>query len=638
VYTVVGVAARGFSFPERVDVWLPAAPTAETKANPTFFLFGVFGKLRTGAKVETLQAELGTVASRLAKDLATEKPDLAGDYKLFAETLLANRVGDARDSYLVLLAAATLVLLIACTNLTSLLLARGWGRQREMALRGALGASPGRLRRQGLVESCLLGLLGGAAGIGVALGGVQIFRAIAPGETARLSEVSADWTLLWFALGSSVACGLLFGLAPASRGAQIAPSEVLKEGTRGGIARTSRLGSGLVIVEVALAFVLLVGATLMLQTLGHLLRQDPGFRTDHLLTCNLPQPPQQQGNGAEQRSARQIARLKEILAEVRGTPGVEDVVASDHGILNGMRFSHAGLQLEGAPPGNDAVVEGVVSRYLSPGYFRMLGIALLRGREFDERDTLGAPKVILVNEAMARKFWGTLDVVGKRLSFSKDEKNHPAWNEIVGVVANVRDLDIQSEADPEYFPALYQSSVDSHHLMVRTRGNPNALVDTISRRIWARYPEQPLTSVTTVARTVAESVGDQRMHTALLAIFAGVGLALALLGVYGVVSYAMERQTREIGVRMALGAGRSEVLRMVIWRGLILVAAGAAIGAVGALGAVRAIASELYGVRPGDPWTFCGGVVLILLVGSLACYIPARRAMRVDPVVALRYE
>jgi len=638
VYTVIGVAARGFSFPEQVDVWLPLAQMAEIKANPTFFALGVLGKLRKGAKLETLQAELGTIAGRLAKELDQKKPDLAGDYQLLAETLLDNRVSDARESYLVLLAAATLVLLIACTNLTSLLLARGWGRHREMALRGALGASPWRLRRQGLVESCLLGLLGGAAGIGVAAGGVRIFRWIAPAETPRLSEVSADWTLLWFALGSSVICGLIFGLAPAHNAARIAPNEVLKQGTGGSVAGTSRFGSGLVILEVALAFVLLIGSTLMMQTLAHLLRQNPGFRTDHLLTFDLPQPPQREEKDAEKRAIGQIARIKQILTDVGATPGVEDVVAADHGVLNGMRFLHAGLKLDGALPEKAVVTEGVVYRYLSPGYFRMLGIALLRGREFDERDEIAAPKIVLVNEAMARKFWGTLDVVGKRLSFSKDEKGDPEWSEIVGVVANARDLDIQSEAGPEYFPALFQSGVGSHHLVVRTRGNPEAVANAISRQVWAKYPEQPLTNVTTVARTVVKSVGDQRMHTALLGIFAGIGLALALLGVYGVVSYSVERQTREIGVRMALGAERTDVLGMVMRRGLMLVASGAAIGALGALGAVRALASELYGVKPSDPWTFSGSALLVLLVGCAAGYIPARRAMRVDPVVALRYE
>jgi predicted permease len=635
IYTVVGVAAKGFAFPEGSEVWLPLSLTPEIQRNPMFFRFDVLGKLRKGERLEALQARLGAIAERIAK----ENPRLGKDYKLSAEPLLVSRVADARQSYLVLLAATTFVLLIACANLTSLLLARGWGRQREMALRAALGASPGRLQRQGLVESCLLGLLGGIVGITLAIGLVQIFLAIAPGDTPRLSEISADWTLLWFALGSSLVSGVVFGLGPARRAARMDPNDALKEGTGGSVRGTSRFGNALVVLEVALAFVLLIGSTLMMQTLAHLLHQNPGFRTDHLLTFDLPQPPQWNRNDSEGHAvAAQATQLKNMLAQVRRLPGVEEVVASDHGILDGMYFEHSGLQLEGALPESLAVTEGVIARYVSPGYFRMLGLPLVRGREFEEQDARGAHKVAVVNETMARRFWGTLDVVGKRLNESTDGKEAPEWNEIVGVVADARDVGIQDETRPEYFLALFQWGVGSHHLIVRTQANPEALAGTISRQVWASYPDQPLTHVMTLTKTIAESVGDQRLHTVLLGVFAGVGLALALLGVYGVVSYSVARRTQEIGVRMALGAGRVTVLRMVMRQGLTLVACGAAIGVAGALGAVRVIASELYGVRSTDPWTFSAGAALILIVGCLACWVPARRAMRVDPMVALRYE
>jgi len=638
VYTVVGVAARGFAYPERADVWVPISLTSDIEQNPTFFTFDVLAKLRKGARLETLLAELASLAPRLEQQLAKDKPDLAGDYQITAETLLDNRVQDARRGYVVLLAAATLVLLIACSNLTSLLLARGWARHRELAMRAALGASPGRLRRQVLVESCLLAVLGGFAGMGLAAAGVQTFRAIAPPDTARLNEISLDWTLLWFALASSLLSGLLVGLAPARRAARMSPNELFKQGTGAGAARPSRFGSALVVVEVALAFILLAGSTLMVQTLAHLLYQNPGFRTDHLLTFDLPQPPNWGEKDADRRDASQIARLKQIMAEVGRLPGVQDVAASDHGVLNGLEFSHAGIKLADVSPEKAGISEGIVSRYLSPGYFRMLGISLLRGRALEEHDARQSTKVALVDEAMAQKCWGTLDVVGKRISISKDEKGNPEWNEIVGVVANVRDLDIQREAQPEYFLALFQWGVSSHHLVVRTSTNPDALQDTISRQIWASFPDQPLTHVMTLARTIADSVGDQRLHTALLGIFAALGLAVALLGVYGVVSYSVARRTQEIGVRMALGAARADVLRMVLRQGLTLVAWGAATGAGGALAATRAIASELYGVTPTDPATFAAAIGLMLLVGCLACGIPARRAMRVDPLVALRYE
>jgi len=638
VYVIVGVAPAGFVFPERTEVWLPFSLPPEIEQNSTFFRFGVLGKLRREAHLETLQAELRVIAPRLEQQLAKQRPQLAGDYKLIAETLLDSRVQNVRKGYLVLSAAATLVLLIACANLTSLLLARGWNRNREMAVRAALGASPARLQRQLLVESCLLALFGGALGIALAAGGLQVFRAIAPAGTARINEISADWTLLWFALASSLLSGIVFGLAPARRAARMAPNALLQDGSAGSLGSASRFGSVLVVVEVALAFILLIGSTLMMQTLANLMSQNPGFRTDHLLTFDLPQTTSPNEKESEARTTRQIARLKQTLADVRQVPGVEDVVASDHGMLNGMIYSHAGMQLEGVPPEKAAISEGMTTRPISPGYFRFLGIPLTRGREFDEHDTVGAQKVILVNEAMAKKFWGTLDVVGKRMSVSKDADGNPQWSQIVGVVANARDVAIQSDPEPEYYLALFQWGSSSHHLIVRTSADPEALADTISRQLWSTFPDQPLTNVTTLTRTIAESVGDQRMHTVLLGIFAGLGLALALLGVYGVVSYSVARRTQEIGVRIALGAGKSDVLRMVLRRGMTLVSVGAAIGAVGALVSVRAIASELYGVRPSDPSTFAAALFAILMVGGLACWIPASRAMRVDPLVALRHE
>ncbi len=638
VYTVAGVATPGFAFPEKTDLWVPISLDAMTQQSPTFFRLGVLGKLQTGATLETVRGELTMIAPRLAEQLAKEKPDLKGDYRLVAETLLDNRVKYARTGYLVLLAAATLVLLIACANLTSLLLARGWGRNRELALRAALGASPGRLRRQVLVESCLLGLLGGLAGIALAAGGVTMFRGIAPAETPRLSEISADWTLLWFALASSLVSGVVFGLVPARRAARMAPNELLKEGSGGSGAGSSRFGNLLVVVEVALAFVLLIGSTLMVQTLANLLRQNPGFRTDHLLTVDLPQPANLDGKDTEGRALRETANLKAILADLQGLPGVEDVVASDHSVLGGLMYSYAGVKLEGTLAEKETIGDGISGRHVSPGYLRAMGIPVLRGREFDDHDGRDTPRVILVNEAMAREFWGTQDVLGKRVSVSRDAKGEPEWNEIVGVVANARDVSIDEVATPEYFLALFQRGTDSQHLIVRTKTNPEVLADTISRRIWAVNPDQPVTHVTTLTRTIVESVGDQRLHAALLGVFAGVGLALALLGVYGVVSYSVARRTQEIGVRMALGAAQRDVLRMVLRQGLTLVVLGTAVGSALALAAVRVIASELYGVSPSDPWTFGAGIALLLAVGCLACYIPARRAMHVDPMVALRYE
>jgi putative ABC transport system permease protein len=500
-------------------------------------------------------------------------------------------------------------------------------------MRAALGASSSRLQRQCLVESCLLALLGGALGIVVAALGIRGFRAMAPTGAPRLEEISVDWTLLWFALGSSLVAGVIFGFVPARRAARIAPTEILKEGGTSNAGSFFRIGNTLVVFEVALAFVLLAGSTLMVQTLANLLRQDAGFRTDHVLTFDLPQVAKPSNPGALD---AQNQKLTEIVENARRIPGVAEVAAADHGMLSGLRYVHSGLRLEDVSA-DKLTEQDVMERYVSQDYFRILGIPLVRGREFNARDVQNAPKIMVINEAMARKYWGSIDVLGKHVGITTNGKTDD-WNEIVGVAADVRDLDIQSEAEPEFFMPLAQSSVGSFHLFVRTERDPETLATVISRKIWSNYPDQPVTHVTTLRRTISESIGDQRLYAVLLGTFATIGLALALLGVYGVVSYSVSRRTQEIGVRVALGARPGDVLRMVVNQGLVLIAIGTAIGLATAFAMTRFIAGQLYGVKPKDPLTLFAAVVSILLIGGLACWTPARRAMRVDPMVALRYE
>ena len=412
----------------------------------------------------------------------------------------------------------------------------------------------------------------------------------------------------------------------------------MKEGGAGSVGSFFKVGNALVVLEVALAFVLLAGSTLMVQTLAHLLRQNPGFRTENVLTFDLPQssmptPVLQPDDALVDRQAQQ---LQEISALVRQLPGVTDVAAADHGVLNGMRYVHSGLQLENVS-GEALPDQHVLERYVSPDYFRILGVPLVRGRQFNERDARNTTKVIVINESMARKFWGTVDVLGRHVNIAVHGKGS-GWNEIVGVAADVRDLDIQSSAEPEFFLALSQWTVESYHLLVRTERDPDALAAVISRRLGARFPDQPMTHATTLRRTISESIGDQRLYTVLLGIFAAIGVSLALLGIYGVISYSVNRRTQEIGVRVALGARPADVLRMVIRQGLVLIATGTLIGLAAALAMTRFIAGQLYGVKPNDPATLLMAIVSILLVGGLACWTPARRAMRVDPMVALRYE
>jgi predicted permease len=636
-YTVVGVTARGFAFPPDQEAWLPMALTAKDQENQTFFMLQYIGKLRPGQRIEQLNPQLDTIAQRINKD----SPQL-GAISFVSQPLIEERIGRVRNAYFILMAAATLVLLIACANLASLLLARGSGREREMAIRAAIGASPGRLLRQGLVESCLLALLGGLIGIVLAANLVQVFRSIAPADTPRLAEVSIDSTLLWFSLLSSLVAGIAFGLAPARRAAQMQPNEALKEGSGSGqgtarSARQSRLGDALVVVEVALAFILLIGSALMTQTVSRLLHQDPGFRTDHLLTFDLPQLMLSDPKTAEALQLAQTEQMKRLLDGLQHVPGVSAVTAMSHGVLGNTTMVMGGLEIEGSLLPKDAHQQ-VSAREVHPSYFRTLGIPFIRGREFSDHPAEKAPDEVIVNEAMARQYWGTVDALGKRIGFSKDEKGNQKWIEVVGVVADTREVNIADKAEPEYYLSLLTNSSGNYNILVRTSTDPEALAGSISHQLWSLYPDQPISHVTTMTRTISESVGDRRLRSILLLVFAGVGFALALVGAYGVISFSVARRIQEIGVRMALGARPWDVLRMVLSQGLWLVGIGVAIGAAASFGLTRFLSSQLYGVKPTDPATFIAATVTVLAIACAACYIPAYRAMRVDPIVALRYE
>lgn len=639
-YRVVGVAAPKFSFPETGHAWLPIAPRPADLQNPTFFMLQTICKMRPGEKPEKLAAQLYALAKQSAKDY----PLLGDGFGLSAKPLLSRSIRDSRDPFLMLLAASAFVLLIACANLASLLLARGSGRQREMALRAALGASPARLLRQGLVESCLLGLAGGVIGLLLAAEGIQLFQTIAPADTPRLGEISVDSTLLWFSLASSLIAGVLFGIVPARRAAKMDPNDALKDGggtNQGGGARSarqSRLGSALVTLEVALAFVLVVGSVLMTLTLSRLLHQNPGFRTDHLLSFDLPQPVSKNADNIQ--DVLKPEQVRNTVEKIQHVPGVAEVTVSDHGVLSGMMMMQADLLVDGAIPASTKETRTANARYVYPGYFQAMGIPLLQGREFTDHDTGGvqAQRVIVVNSAMAREYWGTLDVLGKRISLSKDDQGKRRWNEVIGVVADAREVSLRDVPSPTYFLSMLQGGTGSMHVLVRTHGDPEALAGTLSRQIWAAYPNQPITHVMTMTQNISQAVGSERLRSVLLVVFAAIGFALALVGVYGVISYSVARRVPEIGIRMALGAAPRDVLRMVIGQGLLPVLLGVTIGAVASFGLTRLVASQLYGVKPTDPATFIGATALILVVAVLACCIPARRAMRVDPIVALRYE
>ncbi len=635
-YVIVGVAKKGFTFPEDADVWRPITLTKEIRESPTWLTFQTVGKLRPKATLAQAQVQLDAIGDRLTHDYA----DLKGGFKLPATTLIENKVQGIKSAYLMLLAAATLVLLIACANMASLLLARGWARQRELAVRAALGATRGRLLRQVLTESCLLALLGAAAGVLLAAGAVSLFKVVAPEDTPRLAAISVNFGMLWFALGSALFAGLVCGLAPARRAARLDPNSTVHKGSSGARGSTAtvrqlRLGNLLVVTEVSLAFLLLIGSVLMAKDLIRLLRVDTGFRTDHLLTMDLSM---EDNTASDDAAIKQQQNLSEILERVRHVPGVEDAAASEGGLLNNRMMMHSNLVFEGELPLEKRAKGSVHARMISPGYFKFLGIPVIRGREFNEQDTRGVQHVAIVNESLAKSHWGTTDVIGKRMSIETDEKGNPKWNVIIGVVADTRDVSLQSRPSSAYYMSLFQYGIDSHHLMARTASAPELLAGSVSRAIWSVLPDQPVTHVLSLSQVISRSVGQPRMRAVLLGLFAAIGLALALLGVYGVVSYTVVRRTREFGIRVALGAQRSSVLGMVIWQGLAMGALGVAIGTAAGMALSKVMAAQLIEMKATDPFTYVAAAMLMIGVACLACYVPARRAMKVDPQVALRYE
>jgi putative ABC transport system permease protein len=635
-FTVVGVAARHFEYPEGSDLWIPLNLSADARQNPTSFNLETLGKSRNGVTLVQAQAQLDIIADRVTHSY----PELKDGYRLPAESLVSSVVQNIQSAYWILFAAATLVLLIACTNIASLLLARGWARQRELALRAALGASRLRLLRQIMTESCLVALFGAAIGLILSVGGVKLFQVFAPAGTPRLAAVSINTGMVRFAIASAVFAGIVCGIAPALRASRLDPNSTIHEGSLGGRGSTStihqlRIGNLMVVVEVSLAFLLLIGAVLTAEDLIRVLRVDPGFRTDHLLTMDLPNS----GPATKDDVVTSELHLSQMLDRIRQLPGVQSAEASDSGVLNNRMMMHSNLRFEGElPPSQRQGNDFLHARMVTPGYFQLLGVPLLRGRYFSNTDVRGGKPVAIVNESLAKARWGTMDVLGKRMSISTDEENHPIWNEIVGVVADTRDVGLDSRPSSEYYLSLLQVATGSTHLMIRTARDPESLAGAASLAVWSVSPDQPITHVQSLTRTISKSLGEPRMRAALLGLFAGLGLILALIGVFGVVSYTVMRRTREIGIRVAMGAQRAGIFGMVIRQALVLAMLGIALGTAAGMALSKIIAAQLVDVKSTDPATYIVTGLLMIIVTCLACYVPARRAMRVDPMVALRHE
>ena len=640
-YTVVGVMPRGFQFPEQAELWTPLAPVGPFEqplaARGSLWLH-VTARLKPGVPLAAAQAEMETVAEAINKAY----PDSA-QYGVKLEPLHQTVSGDVRPALLLLLGAVGLVLLIACANVANLLLARASSRRREIAIRSALGAGRGRVIRQLLTESLLLGLAGGTLGVLLARLGVEAFVAANPAGLPRLEAVHVDGTILLFALAASTLTGLVFGLVPAVQTFREAVSEHLGDATRGSSegGRGQRLRASFVVAETGLALVLLVGAGLLVRSFIRILNLDPGLDASQVMTVRLTLPDLRYPE-----NDRIHAFYDRLLTDLRALPGVRSAGGASSLLLSRLPNS-ATLRVQGVPPPPPGTPEEpVTTDSVTTGFFETLRVPLKRGRLFEPRDAHPAdqlrarpvPTVAVVNEALVRRFFPGQDPLGRRITFGDSTNPQTTWSEIVGVVGDVRRSGLDREPRAETY--FYQGQVPDNglYLALRAEGDLFAVAHAAQEAVWAIDPDQPIASMRPLEDLLRGTVAERRLSMGLLAAFGVLALLLAALGIYGVTAFSTAQRTRELGIRLALGAEPRDVLRLILRDGARLSALGVGLGVAGALAASRAVSSMLFGVSPTDPLTFAAVVGLLGSASLLACYIPARRATRVDPVVALRQE
>jgi putative ABC transport system permease protein len=630
-FTVVGVMPPHFQFPSPQDeLWVPIAFTSQEAANRGNNSYEVIARIKPGVILEQAQAEMNTIAARLKQ----QYPDVVKSNGSVVIPLREHLVGDIKPALLVLLGAVGFVLLIACANVANLLLARAAVRQKEVAVRIALGASRLRLIRQFLIESVLLAALGGVGGLLLALWGVSLLKAFIPENISQVQSITVDAKVLVFTLLVSLMTGLIFGLAPAMQSSRVNLNETLKEGGRDSASGShgNRIRGLLVIAEVAVSLVLLIGAGLLINSFLRLLNVDSGFRADNLLTINVVLPELKYPD-----QARRTAFYSDLLSRIEALPGVQSAAVTNYIPLT-LQGDTFGISIEGRPDPGPAERPDVVTRVISPKYFSTMGIELLQGREFGEEDRADSPRVAVISETMARRLWPGEDPVGKRIKPGPPDSPVP-WRTIIGVVKDVRQFELN--ADPKlqmYYCYVQPAFFVPSYLVVKTDVEPVSLAAAVRGAVWEIDKDQPVSNIRTMKEVLSESIARQRFSMLLLGIFAAVALALAAVGIYGVMSYSAAQHTREIGIRMALGAQSRDVLKLAIGQGMKLALAGVAVGLIGAFALTRLIESLLFGVSTTDPATFALVTFLLIAVALSACYIPARRATKVDPMIALRYE
>jgi predicted permease len=640
-YTISGVMPAGFQFPisnDAVDFYVTIAEDAansdgsmpQTKQRGNHSLQAV-ARLKPGATVAQAQADLSAIAAALTK----QYPESNTHFGVLVKPLREEMVGDVRTALYILFGAVVCVLLIANANVANLLLARASARGKEIAVRAAMGASRARLIRQLLTESVLLAGLGGLGGLVLAQLGTDALIEAVPQNIPRISTIQLDAPVLAFTLFVSLLTGVIFGLVPAWQASHVDLNSSLKSGTRGGSGGEGkgRVRNALIMVEVALALVLLISAGLLIQSFARLGRVQPGLRTERLLTARIGLP-----DVAYPKNENVIAFYDQFLPKVRAIPGVESASAILPLPLSGSNMvtsfdSEDNPLPEGQRPGAPV-------RIIATDYFKTTGIPIRQGRVFDDRDQYESAPVVIVNERFVQKFFPGKNVIGKRIQpgFSADDSGEK-WREIVGVVGNVKHLNLKNEDSPEMYLPRTQIPIGVMSIVIRTSvSNPNAITNSLRKELAAMDATIPLTSVRVFDEYIARSLARPRFITLLLSIFAGTALVLTAIGIYGVMAYSVSQRTSEIGIRIALGAGKSSIFRLIVGQAMTLVAISLVIGLAGAFAATRLLNSLLFGVGASDPVTFTGIVLLVSAVAFIAAWLPARRATRVDPIIALRAE
>ncbi|MGH9764357.1 MAG: ABC transporter permease, partial [Blastocatellia bacterium] len=588
----------------------------------------VIGRLKPGANLQQAQAQMATIADRLG----SKYPETNAHFGVHLTLEFQNLVGDVRPSLILLFIAVGCVLLIACANVANLLLARATSRQKEIAIRSALGAGRARVVRQLLTESILLSLTGAAVGILASVWGIGLLMNLAPKNLPRLQDVGINWTVLGFTVLVALVTGILFGLAPALQLSRGELSDSLKEGGResSDASHGKRLGGLLVIGEVAVATVLLLVAGLLLKSFNNLRQVNPGFNPNNLLTAVVDLP------RARYSQQQRVQFERDLLSRAATVPGVKSVSEVFPAPLSGDSLT-VGLEIEGRtdPPGQ--LPEGRVT-VITPDYFQTMNIHLEAGRPFSARDDDESDQVVIVNRTLAEKYFSLQNAIGKRIGPTISSGPDTPMREIVGVVDDVKYSSITESASPAVYLPHSQLPFNPMEIVLRTEGDPRSAVGGLKQSISELDKNLPIFAVRTMDEYLGSSVSTQRFSAVLLSIFAGVALVLALIGLYGVLAYTVAQRTHEFGLRMALGADRSNILRTVLIRGMSLVGFGLAIGLGGAFAASRLISGMLYGVRANDPVTFGLVAASFVVVGAIACIAPALKATRVDPMVALRYE